>query len=195
MSLIDIRQVLNGAAPLGLITVFTTALKSQETLNKIMNAYPYFEPFLFPLLMGALVTSGFYAIFAVPPAIRSLFPGVIWGRKFYQRCEDLSFKIAPIIGFDSKNMSDLMIELRMFCADLEQYDIRYPPISERYRIRGDNRVDSVVKLWREYLLILRTCTQQGDLERAQNIFDELSIFYQKLWERLEEAEEARAENP
>ena len=194
MSSFDIRQVINGAIPSGLITVFATALKSQETLNKIMNAYPYIEPFLFPLLWGCLVASGFYAIFTVPPAIRSLRPGVRWGRQFDKRCENLSFKVARIKGFDSKTMPYLMTELRRFCLDLEQYDIAYPLIFERYRVKGNGRVDSVVILWRNYLLLLGVSASQGDLKRAQNIYSELSKDERQLWERLIEAEEALADS-
>lgn len=87
-------------------------------------------------------------------------------------------------------MPELMTKLRMFCSDLEQYDIAYPPISERYRVKGDHRIDSDVKLWVKYLLILRTCAQQGNLERAQNIYDELLKSDQELWKRMGEAAEA-----
>ena len=126
--------------------------------------------------------------------IQSGLPGVGWGAKFHDRCERLSFEIAPIKGFDSKTMPDLMTELRLFCADLEQHNIRYPPISERYRVRGDNRVDSDVKLWGKYLLILRTCAQQGNLKRAQHIYDELSESERELWDRMEETAEALADS-
>ena len=126
--------------------------------------------------------------------IHSESSGEEWGVKFYDRCARLSFEIAPIKGFDSRTMPDLMTELRLFCADLGQYEIRYPPISERYRVRGDNRIDSDVKLWGKYLLILRTCAQQGDLERAQNIYDELLRSDQELWLRLEETAEALADS-
>lgn len=102
--------------------------------------------------------------------------------------------MAPIIGFDSKAMPELMTELHQFCLDLEEYRIPYPPIFERYRVRGDNRVDSNVKLWRTYLLLLRTCAKQGDLERAQNIYHELSKNDQELWGRIEEAEKALADS-
>ena len=126
--------------------------------------------------------------------IHSESPGEEWGAKFRDRCERLSFEIAPIPGFNSRTMPELMTELRIFCSDLEQYGIAYPPISERHRVKGDNRVDSDVKLWGKYLLILRTCTQQGDLKRAQNIYDELSRSDQELWKRMEEASEALADS-
>ena len=119
---------------------------------------------------------------------------VSWSRQFDRRCEDILFRVDHIIGFDSRAMPNLMTELRIFCSDLDQYKIPYPPVSERYRVKGDNRVDSAVRLWGKYLLILRTCAQQGDLKRARNIYDELSRSDQDLWKRMDEAAEALADS-
>ncbi|MYG41352.1 MAG: hypothetical protein F4201_11195 [Nitrospira sp. SB0677_bin_15] len=190
-----LRQIINVAASLGSLVVCAVVLHDQENITAIMNMYPYIEPFLFPLLMGGLVASGFYAIFTVPPAVRLLLPGVRWGQKFHERCEKISFEIASITFFDDKDMPELVTTLQHFRLDLEQYRIPCPPISKSARLRTDTRVDGAVKLWRTYLLILRDCASRGDLGRAQKIYDELTEYYQELWDRIEEVEEIQAEDP